>query len=76
MKEFSRQKVRTCLLEYLDYLSSKEKYVSITEWINGEGVDISWSGEDGHQIISLTSGDVAAFIAAYNQSLLPGKEEG
>lgn len=75
MSKFTTRKVDTRLLEYKDYLCSKEKSVSVTDWVNGEGYDICWTGEDGQQMVSLTHGDVKAFVAAFHLAMLPSSED-
>ena len=53
-------KNRKCLFSEIGsycYLSKPNDYVEITEWTNGEGVDINISDGAGNRTISMTWGE-------------------
>lgn len=58
MEFASRKSVHDDLKKY-DYLSKDSEYVEVTEWVNGEGIDITI--ESGStKLISLTYGELDA----------------
>lgn len=58
MEFASRKSVHDDLKKY-DYLSKDSGYVEVTEWVNGEGIDITI--ESGStKLISLTYGELDA----------------
>lgn len=58
MEFASRKSVHDDLKKY-DYLSKDNGYVEVTEWVNGEGIDITI--ESGStKLISLTYGELDA----------------
>lgn len=58
MEFASRKSVHDDLKKY-DYLSKDSGYVEVTEWVNGEGIDVTI--ESGStKLISLTYGELNA----------------
>lgn len=58
MEFASRKSVHDDLKKY-DYLSKDSGYVEVTEWVNGEGIDVTI--ESGStKLISLTYGELDA----------------
>ena len=58
MEYASRKSVHDDLKKY-DYLSKDSGYVEVTEWVNGEGIDVTI--ESGStKLISLTYGELDA----------------
>lgn len=58
MEFASRKSVHDDLKKY-DYLSKDSGYVEVTEWVNGEGIDVTIES-DGTKLISLTYGELDA----------------
>lgn len=58
MEFASRKSVHDDLKKY-DYLSKDSGYVEVTEWVNGEGIDVTIES-GGTKLISLTYGELDA----------------
>ena len=58
MEFSSRKSVHDDLKKY-DYLSKDSGYVEVTEWVNGEGIDVTIES-DNTKLISLTYGELNA----------------
>lgn len=58
MEFASRKSVHDDLKKY-DYLSKDSGYVEVTEWVNGEGIDVTIES-DNTKLISLTYGELNA----------------
>lgn len=58
MEFASRKSVHDTLKKY-DYLSKDSWYIEVTEWVNGEGIDVTIES-DGTKLISLTYGELDA----------------
>ena len=58
MEFVSRKSVHDDLKKY-DYLSKDSGYVEVTEWVNGEGIDVTIENS-GIKLISLTYGELEA----------------
>lgn len=58
MEFASRKSVHDDLKKY-DYLSKDSGYVEVTEWVNGEGIDVTIES-DSTKLISLTYGELGA----------------
>jgi hypothetical protein len=46
------------------YLSRDEDYIEVTEWSNGEGIDVHISDSSGDRMISMTFGQFKALKKA------------
>ena len=58
MEFASRKSIHDNLKKY-DYLSKDSGYVEVTEWVNGEGIDVTIES-DNTKLISLTYGELDA----------------
>lgn len=58
MEFVNRKSVHDDLKKY-DYLSKDSWYIEVTEWVNGEGIDVTIES-DGTKLISLTYGELDA----------------
>lgn len=58
MEFASRKSVHDDLKKY-DYLSKDSGYIEVTEWVNGEGIDVTIES-DNTKLISLTYGELNA----------------
>ena len=58
MEFASRKSIHDDLKKY-DYLSKDSGYVEVTEWVNGEGIDVTIES-DNTKLISLTYGELDA----------------
>lgn len=58
MEFVNRKSVHDDLKKY-DYLSKDSGYIEVTEWTNGEGIDITIE-DNGLKLISLTYGELDA----------------
>ena len=58
--ESTRVKNINARLKQFCYLSDDNDFISITEWVNGEGFDISIERKNESNIFQLTIGEVAA----------------
>ena len=58
MEFASRKSVHDDLKKY-DYISKDNGYIEVTEWVNGEGIDITIES-GGTKLISLTYGELEA----------------
>lgn len=58
MEFASRKSVHDDLKKY-DYLSKDSGYIGVTEWLNGEGIDVTIES-NGTKLISLTYGELDA----------------
>lgn len=58
MEFASRKSVHDDLKKY-DYLSKDSEYIEVTEWVNGEGIDITIESNIT-KLISLTYGELGA----------------
>ena len=56
MNKIENLKSITCGLKVFDYLAKDSDYISVTEWSNGEGWDITI----GDRLFSLHSGELVA----------------
>jgi hypothetical protein len=56
---------------YRQYGSDKGCIVTVTEWQNGDGVDVTLDGPMGHRAVPLTDDDAAALTAALSLFRLP-----
>ena len=57
MKFSKRKSVSENLSEYC-YLSKENDFIEVTEWANGDGIDINISTNNTDKIISLTHGEL------------------
>lgn len=57
--EFASRKSAHDDLKKYDYLSKDSGYIEVTEWVNGEGIDITIES-GGTKLISLTYGELEA----------------
>jgi len=57
-------KRRSVLLGLKDYcyLSDEHSYIEVTEWTNGEGVDVHVSRKDSEELFNLTYGELDALV--------------
>lgn len=58
MEFVNRKSVHDDLKKY-DYISKDNGYIEVTEWANGEGIDITIENKDT-KLISLTYGELDA----------------
>ena len=58
MEFVNRKSVHDDLKKY-DYISKDNGYIEVTEWANGEGIDITIENKDT-KVISLTYGELDA----------------
>lgn len=61
MEQTTRQTIIDDLHKY-DYLTNKDDkaFIEVTEWINGEGIDISIERDNESKLFSLTYGELDA----------------
>ena len=61
MEKTTRKSINDKLSKY-DYLLNKDKhsFIDITEWVNGEGFDITIETEHRSKLIALTYGELEA----------------
>lgn len=59
MEHTNRKSVNDKLKVY-DYLANENDFIEVTEWSNGDGVDISISTNETTTLISLTRGELEA----------------
>jgi len=57
--KITKEKVNTVIIEYRD-ITNHQCYVSVTDWVNGEGYDITVSGKGYEKTLSLTYEEVLA----------------
>lgn len=60
MKSYYREAYFAELKDYC-HLSGEGDFMEITEWSNGEGVDLAISSKQGNQHIELTWGEIELF---------------
>ena len=67
--EVSKRDSVFCELKNYCHLASKNAYMEVTEWSNGEGFDITLSNTRGQERISLTYGewDAIQAVVAYKE---------
>jgi len=58
--EFHKRKSVITELKPFCHLSGEDDYIEVTEWSNGEGLDINVSDKIGNQTISITYGEYDA----------------
>lgn len=61
MEQTTRQTIIDDLHKY-DYLTNKDDkaFIEVTEWVNGEGIDISIERDNESKLFSLTYGELDA----------------
>lgn len=61
MEQTTRQTIIDDLHKY-DYLTNKDDkaFIEVTEWVNGEGIDISIERNNESKLFSLTYGELDA----------------
>jgi len=57
--KITKEEVNTVMIEYRD-ITNYPCYVSVTDWVNGEGYDITVSGKRYEKTLSLTYDEVLA----------------
>lgn len=69
MEQTTRQTIIEDLHKY-DYLINKDDkaFIEVTEWVNGEGIDISIERDNESKLFSLTYGELDA-INYLNQTM-------
>lgn len=55
-KVYTRKSIFENLKKYCIH-AGKDDYMEVTEWKNGEGIDVNVSSKQGNQIIQLTWGE-------------------
>ncbi len=65
IKVNTRKSIHTSLKGYC-YLSSDNDFMEVTEWVNGDGWDISTTSKMGSQHIALTHGELQALVVLTN----------
>ena len=58
--------VKTKSLYWNSFLGDKDAFVSMTEWANGNGWDVSINANKREQIFSLTDEELSAIMALYS----------
>lgn len=59
MEQRNRKSINDKLRKYT-YSRNDNDYIEVTEWVNGEGYDISISTENSDKIFSLSDGELDA----------------
>ena len=61
MKKNTRKSVSDDLSKY-DYLRNTDEnaFIEVTEWVSGEGYDITIETKNGSKLLSLTNGELEA----------------
>jgi hypothetical protein len=75
IKEYKRSSKFTELKPY-DYFAKDSDFMEITEWYNGEGVDVAISSNSGEQHFLLTWGEWRALKALIGPDEDDDEEEG
>lgn len=44
------------------YCAKEDDFIEVTEWVNGEGIDVTISSNGNEKTISLTHGEVEAIL--------------
>lgn len=67
MPEVETKMVKSHMLEYKSWMSDDKYYMSLTEWQNGEGFDLTIEGKGKNEKISLHNQDMAALLVLYGR---------
>ena len=76
MKTYNRKATFTLLKPYC-YFAQPEDFIEVTEWHNGEGIDVTINTKSGEKHISLTHGEFEALVAVAHYKAAPweGKQD-
>lgn len=75
MMKIEKHQVDTFSLEYKSIYGDKHSMVSITDWRNGDGVDVTIDSNDMKLIFSLTHEDMNALLTVYNATKVVGVDD-
>jgi len=72
--KIEESKVKTKSLFWKSFYGDENVFVTMTEWVNGEGFDVAINANKREQILSLTDEELSAIMALYSGWALSSPE--